>query len=447
MESLTPTVLTNLNTTVANDPTHQVLENVVSNNPLHRLSTNRSVYQQYQHHYNVTTTPAVKVTDQKSSGRCWLFAALNVVRRSMMTKYKLADFEFSQSYLFFWDKLERLNYGLEAIMSTQSLNLDSREVQHILKDPTCDGGQWDMFCNLVEKYGLVPKTAYRESHHSSNSRELNGVLKSLFREYALKLRSSSNPSEVKTEALHKIYRTLCRFMGTPPSKFTWNYTDTDKKTDSIDQVTPVEFYRHHVPWSSSDYVCLVNDPRNKYNQLYTVKLLGNVVEGIPIRYLNLPISRLKQLSVTSLRDNHPVWFGCDVMKSFHRADCAMELSLVDNSSLVGFKSSLDKADRLRCGESLMTHAMVFTGAKTQTTNNCVTDHRNSVTVTDWQVENSWADKGPSKGFYNMGDSWFTEYVFEVVVHKDLLSEQETTALSGETITELPPWDPMGALAD
>ena len=446
MESLTPQLLNTLAQQANQDASHRVLQNVVANNALSNLTVNRQVYQSYQHFYNVHTSPEVKVTDQKSSGRCWLFAALNVVRRSMIRKYGVDGFEFSQSYLFFYDKLERLNYGLSAIIETREESLDSRVVSHLLHDPTCDGGQWDMFCNLVEKYGLVPKTEYRETHHSSNSREMNSVLTTLFREYALRIRSATDPVAVRQEAMAKIYQVLCRFLGTPPTQFTWKYQDKVNQTHQISHVTPLEFYRNHVPWSTHDYVCLVHDPRNTYEQLYTVKYLGNVVEGTPIRYLNLPIERLKQLALSSLQDNQPVWFGCDVMKHFHRGECSMDLSLVDYHDLLGYRSTQNKADRLRSGESLMTHAMVFTGARTESVNNCVTNTSGNSKITDWQVENSWSDKGPQKGFYNMSDPWFTEYVYEVVVAKSRLSESEQQQLTSETVTELPPWDPMGALA-
>ena len=221
MTSISTEQLDTFKTMTETDPTHKVLQNILTNNSLRSVSINRDTYQSYEHFYNITTKPDVKVTNQKSSGRCWLFAALNVVRRNMIEKYNLGDdFEFSQSYLFFWDKLERLNYGMNAIINTKGLELNSREVQHLLNDPTCDGGQWDMFCNLVEKYGLVPKSVYRETHHSSNSNEMNAILKSKFREYAKRLRASDSPQDLRETLLEEIYQILSKFLGTPPSKFT-----------------------------------------------------------------------------------------------------------------------------------------------------------------------------------------------------------------------------------
>ncbi len=447
MSAISESALQGFRGKVEGDPTHKILQNVLTNNSLKSVAINREAYQSYQHYYNVTTKPEVKVTNQKSSGRCWLFAALNVVRRNMMEKYNLDNFEFSQSYLFFWDKLERLNYGMDAIIKTKHLDLDSREVQHLLNDPTCDGGQWDMFCNLVEKYGLVPKSVYRETHHSSNSHEMNNVLKSKFRDYAKQLRESENPEDLKPAFQEEIFQILSKFLGTPPSRFTWDYKDKVlHKPESVKNVSPLEFYRHHVPWKSSDYVCVVNDPRNSYNNLYTVQFLGNVVEGTPIQYLNVDIAVLKRLALESLKKNKVVWFGCDVMKSFQGDECAMDLDLVDKSSIFGIENSLTKTERLNYGESLMTHAMVFTGARTNLEHNCVEGERDQEDVSHWQVENSWADKGPGKGFYNMSDRWFDEYVFEVAVERSLLTKQELEVLSSNQVTSLPPWDPMGALA-
>lgn len=426
-------------------PHHVVIANVVANNPLSKLQVNRDAFQQYQHHYNITTKPKPNATNQKSSGRCWLFAALNVVRREMIKKYKVDNFEFSQSYLFFWDKLERLNYGMEAIIATKEDAVDSREVVHLLKDPTCDGGQWDMFCNLVYKYGLIPKSVYRETHHSSSSKDLNTVLTRKFREYSLQLRASDDPQAHKQICLAEVYRILCQFLGEPPRQFTWHYVDSDKNAQQMTNVSPVEFYRHHVPFDLKDLVCVVNDPRNTYNQLYTVKFLGNVSDGQPIQYLNLPIEQLRALALASLQQNQTVWFGCDVMQHFDRGQCAMDMELVNHSSLLGIEYGMNKSQRLQHGESLMTHAMVLTGARTATVCDTVRN-QDTLQVSDWQVENSWSESGPAKGFYNMSDQWFREYVFEVVVPRSVLSVEQQECLASEEVVVLPPWDPMGALA-
>ena len=271
-----------------NDP----IGNAIASNRLRTLVTNRNLNQKYQHIYNHKVTPELKITDQKSSGRCWLFAALNVVRRSVIEKYNLnVDFELSQSYLFFWDKFERMNYLMEKIIETKDMELSSREVTHLLSDPTCDGGQWDMVANLVRKYGVVPKCVYNESFHSSNSSEMNTILTRKFREYSLNLRDCDNPRELKKEYLKEIYILLVKFLGKPPEKFTWEFIEKDNKFHRHSNLTPNEFYKFFTDFNINEYYCIVDDPRtsNPYNKLYTGKYVGTVSDGNKIIYLKKDI--------------------------------------------------------------------------------------------------------------------------------------------------------------
>jgi len=428
---------------------NKLLENIISNNSVSSLSNVRETCKKFEALYNVQVKPHLKVTNQKSSGRCWLFAALNVLRRNICNKYELDNFEFSQSYLFFWDKLERMNYNLECIIKTKKESLDSQIVQHLLTDPTCDGGQWDMVVNLVTKYGLVPKSVYQETHHSSNSRELNNILKMKFREYAFNLRSNTNATgqeqELKTQYLSETYSILCKFLGCPPSNFNWEYMDKGKKYHKITNISPTTFYREYVNCKIEDYVCLINDPRKEhpYNKIYTVKYLGNVFDGKKVKYLNLNINRLKELTLNSLNNNEAVWFGCDVGKSLNRDNCAMDLQQVNSLELFGLDFKLTKEERLKYRESLMTHAMVFTGANVQEQSNSLDENN---TINGWEVENSWSDRGINNGYYYMSNAWFEEYVYEIAIHKDKLNGQERELLEYKIEKELPPWDPMGALA-
>ena len=421
-----------------------VLSNIVSANALSKLNGVVSENQQYNPVYNVSVTPHLKVTNQKSSGRCWLFAALNVVRREMCEKYNLDNFEFSQSYLFFWDKLERMNYNLECIIKTKNEPVTSRLVQHLLDDPTCDGGQWDMVANLVNKYGLVPKCVYQESHHSSNSRELNAILKKKFREYAHQLRESEDPNEMKMHFMEQVYRVLCTFLGKPPSNFDWEYMDKSKKYNKVTAMTPVLFYKQMVPFNFDDYVCLVDDPRKEhpYYNTYSVKYLGNVVDGNKVKYLNLPIERIKKLTLDTLKSNKSVWYGCDVGQFLNRGTCRMDRSNVSHLDLLGLSFIMDKEQRLNYRDSLMTHAMVISGANTNEDNALETE----CSVNSWEVENSWSTNGPADGYYSMSDKWFNEYVYEVAIHKDMLNDQEKELLTGDVKEYFDPWDPMGSLA-
>ena len=422
---------------------NSILANIISANPLSKLSGVVNETQKYNPVYNVSVKPHLKVTNQKSSGRCWLFAALNVVRREICLKYKLSDFEFSQSYLFFWDKLERMNYNLECIIQTREQDINSRLVQHLLSDPTCDGGQWDMIVNLVNKYGLVPKCVYQESHHSSNSRELNVVLKKKFREYASLLRVSEQPQKLKQTCMKEVYKTLCYFLGKPPSHFDWEYTDKDNKYHKISNVTPLSFYQQQVPFDFNDYVCLINDPRKEhpYHKTYSVKFLGNVVDGNKVKYLNLPMQRIRELTLSTLKEGKSVWYGCDVGQFLNKKTCRMDRNNVNYLQLLGLSFTLNKEQRLNFKDSLMTHAMVITGA-----NVSEVDALDQCRVNSWEVENSWSTNGPANGYYSMSDSWFDEYVYEVAIHKDKLSSEEKEILNGKITEEFEPWDPMGSLA-
>ena len=452
------------NNQLNNNNNEKLLQNIITKNSITKLYTNRDVHQKYQHIFSNKVTPFAKATNQASSGRCWLFAGLNVIRRQMMEKYKLKDFEFSQNYLFFWDKLERFNYNLECIIETKNETLNSQLVQHLLTDPTCDGGQWDMVVNLIEKYGLVPKCVYNESYHSSNSDELNSILTKLFRNNAKILRESTNPRELKNNMVKEAYNILCKFLGTPPEIFDWIYepyklSDSTKESKEskesnippviIKNLTPLSFYKEYVDFNCDDYVCLINDPRKEhpYNKMYTVKYLGNIVEGHKVRYLNLDINTMKQLVLNNIKNNTPVWFGCDVGKSLHNTECAMDFELTHHLQLLNIELSLTKEDRLNFKESLMTHAMVITGANIQKNVSSITNTENE-TVDIWQIENSWSDKGPLQGYYTMTDKWFDEYVYEIVVHKKYLTpeQQELYKTGIENYTVLDTWDPMGSLA-
>lgn len=432
------------------DPNHLMVQNVLSNNPLQDSFVNRDVYQTTNHIYSHQVEPRAKITNQKSSGRCWLFAALNVIRKEMLVKYSLKDFEFSQSYLFFWDKLERSNYVLESVIDANSEHqLNSQMIQHLLSDPLSDGGQWDMVANLINKYGLVPKSVYPESRHSSYSREMNSILTYKIRQFSRDLinhqGTTDDKRKLKNEMLKEIYGLLSKFLGTPPSNFDWEYTSKEgyQVTKGL---TPKTFYKDHVPFNVNDYYCLINDPRSNhpYHQLYTVKYLGNVVEGFQVRYLNLPIERLKETTMQSIKDGSPVWFGCDVGKEHLKSECVMDLDLLAYQHPLNTEFTLNKAERLEYKQSLMTHAMVFSGCNIVSENNSVCGNQDK--VNRWEVENSWAEKGPAKGYYMMTDDWFSEYVYEVLINKKYLNKQELDIIQKEKYTVLPPWDPMGALA-
>ena len=381
-----------------------------------------------------------KITNQKSSGRCWLFAGLNTMRYEIMKKLNLETFELSQSYQMFYDKLEKANYFLESILATLDEPLSGRLVNHLLTAPVQDGGQWDMFVALVEKYGCVPKSVMPESFHSSNSGMMNKMLTLKLREDAMQLRAMERDLDkqraAKEEMLCEIYRMLCICLGEPPRAFDVSFRDKDKNFITERNITPLAFFEKYVGQALDDYVSIINAPTadKPYGKTYTVSFVGNVAGGRSIKYLNLPSDELKRMAIAQLKDGQPVWFGCDVGQMLMRDRGIMGMNTFDYDGVLGVHFGLDKAQRLDYGESMMTHAMVFLGV-----------HLVDGKPVRWKVENSWSDKSGQDGYYLMTDAWFDEYNYQVVVNKKYLTDEQRAALDQEPV-KLAPWDPMGSLA-
>ncbi|CAG8473243.1 3697_t:CDS:10 [Diversispora eburnea] len=371
------------------DPKNKLASNAISGNDMTKVLLNRSITIDNIHVFSEKIELEGKATNQRSSGRCWLFAATNVLRLIVMKKYKLKDFELSQSYLFFYDKLEKSNFFLENMIKLSDLEIDDRLIQYMVHEPVNDGGQWDMVVNLLEKYGVVPKSVYTESFNSSNTSKLNWLVITKLQEFAHKLRklhSAGNSISVlrtaKAKMMEEIYRILAISLGEPPKE-----VEAQKATETLS---------------------LVNDPRNEYFKLYTVEYLGNIQGGFPVRYVNIPIGEMKNLAIQALRSGKPVWFGAD----FH----------------------LTKAQRLQYGQSSMTHAMVFTGV-----------HLENGESIRWRVENSWGEDLGEKGYFVMNDDWFSEWVYQIVLEKKDVPK-EYVAILDQKPNVLSAWDPMGSLA-
>ncbi|MGI9009153.1 MAG: aminopeptidase C [Streptosporangiaceae bacterium] len=422
------------------NPAFRLAQNAVTRVSIDDVALNREVVNSTDHALSVQLDDW-KVTDQQRSGRCWLFAGLNLLRVGAMTKMGLKEFEFSQNFAMFWDKIERANYFLEAVIETADRGIDDRTVAHLLEAAAEDGGQWNMFVAIVRKHGLVPKAFMPETQSSSDTGKMNSVLRSLLRQGAKSVRAArANGAEAargeKAEILRVIYRVLCIHLGTPPERFDWQWTDKDKQFHRDGQLTPAEFAAKYVDLPIDDYVCLVHDPRptSPAGKTFTVEYLGNVLGAPPVTYLNVDMRVMKKVAAQVLEGGEPVWFGCDVGQMMSNEYGIWDASLYDLPGLYGTDFALDKADRLIFHETLMTHAMLFTGVD-------IADGH----TRKWRVENSWGSTRGKEGFYTMNDSWFGEYVFEIAARRDLLPPELQDALSAEPIV-LPAWDPMGSLA-
>nr|QBK92545.1 MAG: aminopeptidase [Pithovirus LCPAC401] len=424
---------------------NKALQNIISKNNIEDLVINRDQVSVSQNTFSKQIEPRVKVTNQKKSGRCWLFASLNILRREVIKKYNLnSDFELSQTYLFFYDKLEKMNYNLECIMKTSDLDINSRLVNRILSDPASDGGQHSMFINLVRKYGVVPKSVFDETYHSNNSGIMTSLLVRKFREIALEIRSLNKVSDrrrCKEDFNQFAYDMLRKMLGTPPEDFMWEYTDKDDNYHRINVNSPQEFFADHVSFDLDDYICIIHDPRLEHNyyQMYTVEYLNNMSDGQDVKYLNVPIQLMKESVLKSLEGDDAVWFGCDISRDLY--DNVMSCNIKQYGELLGTTFRMKKEDRLNTGDSAMNHAMVFCGVN-------LSEVEGKEVVSRWEVENSWGKSKSDKddGYYIISDKWFSEYVFEVVINKKYASKAMLLALESKNITTLPLWDPMGNLA-
>ena len=413
--------------------------NALIKNDLNTVALNWENYSKINHHFSNLIKKELPATDQKASGRCWGFAGLNLMRLKVVENLDLSNFEFSQNYFMFWDKLEKANYFLENIIQTKDHAYDSRLIMHLVKAPVQDGGQWDMFVNLINKYGAVPKDVMPETNHSSKSMAMNYILTHKLREFASILRKKrlKNLSSLKKEMMGVIFNLLAMFLGQPPSVINWSTRNKDNKYVSISDMTPKDFCKKYANINIKDKVCLIHAPMSnkKFNTVYTVEYLGNVVEGQIIKYLNVDVKNLKKSAIQSIKNNEAVWFGCDVGKRFSREQGVLDMGIYDYENVFQTDFKMNKQTRLEYGDSEMTHAMLLTGVDIK--------KRNS---TKWKIENSWGTKSGNKGYMLMTDEWFDEYTYEIVVDKKYISKRLLKYLDMEPVA-LSPWDPMGALAN
>lgn len=396
------------------------------------------------------------ITNQRSSGRCWLFAATNVFRVALMKRHNLDKFELSQAYLFFWDKLEKANYFLEQVLDTAEEDIESRLIQRLLFQPVSDGGQWDMVFNLVTKYGLCPQVLYPDSFNAMNSSAINSLITTKLREDGLILRkmasscSATSINEMKEEMMREIHLILTLTLGPPPSpttEFTWDFIDANGKAKLISKC-PIDFAKdlsdpatiRLLSCNVNDMFSIVNDPRNEYYTHLTVNRLGNIFgpTSRPITYVNVPMDVMKSACVKMLKADLPIFFGSDVGKFSNRTGI-MDLDLIDYELGFNVKLGMTKAERLVVGESLMTHAMVLTAVHLEKGKD---GKQKSVR---WRVQNSWGEDAGEDGWFVMSDAWMDEFVYQAVVEPRFVDKAVRDVLKTEAKV-LPLWDPMGSLA-
>ena len=430
------------------NPVNEIAMNAAVENGVVESAKDSAAASKYLHAYSVNVESG-DACNQKQSGRCWMFAALNVMRLEVMKKLNIKNMELSQAYPLFWDKLEKSNYFLENILDTLDEPQDSRVIAWLLQDPVGDGGQWDMFRSLVAKYGVVPKDIYPESKASSATRDMKKYLTTKLREFACTLRTAHEEGctmeelrAKKDEMMDTVYRMLCISLGKPPVRFTWETADKDGTFIRVADITPQEFYQQYVGLDLDDYVTVINAPTKDkpYGRTFTVQCLGSVRNGsYPVKYLNLPVGELKRLAITQLKNGETVWFGSDVGQFHDREKGLLSTDGIRLDKLFGTSFPMTKEQRLNYGESLMTHAMVLTGV------NLVTDKDGNEIPDRWRVENSWGEDRGDKGYYCMSDEWFSEFVYQILLNRKYFSEEQAAQFAQEPI-ELKPWDPMGSLA-
>ena len=424
------------------DETNRIAMNAVTAAGIDKVAKNYDRARLLQRRFS-TIVDNGEVTHQDRSGRCWLFSSLNVARFVAKKNMDLEQFEFSQNYAMYYDKLERVNYFLKdmACLVEAGEPEDSRLVQHLLREVMGDGGQWTMAMNVYKKYGAVPKDLFPETESSKNTGPMNNKLCELMRQAVAHMyENPENIDQIVKNATEAGHRILTIHLGEPPVSFDWEWTDKDDEFHRDGEITPVEFWKKYVGSADLEsYVCLVDDPRKEHpkGRKIAIEHLGNVVGGDATEYLNVPNQFMKDcVRRVLVEQGIPVWFGAECGPMMDREAGAWATDLFEYDRVYGVRFDLSKEQRVRFGNSAMDHAMAFAGVD-------VAD--DGTTTRRWRVENSWGDKIADKGYFTMSDDWFTEYVYEVAVPKALLPEEYQKALEEPAIS-LPAWDPMGALA-
>lgn len=430
-------MLGRLRSTYENTPADKALRNAMAATSIDKIATNangRAVTSSEMSH----RVRSRGITDQKSSGRCWLFTGLNVLRSQMMARHDLPELKLSQSYNFFYDQLEKSNLFLQSVIETASEPMDNRRVQWLFQNPLSDGGQYTGLSDNIMKYGVVPAEVMEESFSANNTSRLRQLLSLKLREDGLSLRrmaaSKAGKKAVAAETermLGEIYRILALTIGTPPEEFEWTRRDSKGNVVDTRRYTPREFYQQYAGNDlKADYVMLMNDPTRPYHALYEIDLDRHSFDGQNWTYINLPMDEIKKIAIESIKDSTMMYFSCDVGKFFDRDRGLLDLDNYDYESLLGTSFSMDKADRIRTYASASSHAMTLVGV----------DLGADGSPRRWLVENSWGP-GANDGHLVITDRWMDEYMFRLVVDRKYVPGKVLDVLKQKPVA-LPAWDPM-----
>lgn len=432
-------MLQQLQQSFGSNASDKALRNIMVNNSPAKMAVNFDNATKFDTHFS-NKVESKAITDQKSSGRCWMFTGLNVLRNKAIRQFNLpADFQFSQAYLFFFDQLEKSNLFLQAVIDTYKKSFDDKEVEWLFKNPLSDGGQFTGVANLINKYGLVPAEAMPETYNTNNTSSISSLIALKLREDGLALRdlaaqkgvSPKQLQDKKTEMLGVIYRMLCLSFGQPPAQFSWTQHNAKGDIVSTDSYTPQSFRKKFADVDFSRYYMVMNDPSRPYYKVYEIQYDRHVYDGDNWRYLNLPMNEIAPMCIASIKDSTMMYFSCDVGKFLDRDRGYMDMDNFDYASLMGTTFGMNKEQRVRTFASGSSHAMTL----------CAVDLDANGNPLKWMVENSWGSKYGHNGFLIMSNEWFNEYMFRVVLEEKYIPAKTLALLKQEPIM-LPAWDPM-----
>ena len=417
----------------------KALQNVMLSNSIKVLSLNQDNLNELDTYFS-HSVPSKGITDQKSSGRCWLFTGMNVLRAKMIASEDLGAFEFSQVYNFFYDQLEKSNLFLQGVIDTRKKPYDDRTVEWLFKNPLSDGGTFTGVADLIAKYGIVPKGVMKESYTSDNTSAFSALLKTKLREFGLELRKAHENGKKEKELLNLkknqlkvVYKMLAQVYGVPPTEFTWAPKDANGKyREEPQRYTPRSFYEKYLNINmQDDYVMFMNDPSRPYWKSYEIEYDRHVYDGHNWLYINLPIEEIKKMAIASIKDSTMMYFSCDVGKFLDTKRGTLDIDNYIYEEMFGTEFGMDKKERILTFDSGSSHAMTLKAVDIDKDGNTV----------KWQVENSWGVGSGFQGTLIMTDEWFDEYMFRLVVDKKYVPENILKILN-EKPTMLPAWDPM-----